>query len=168
MSALGRISHYVFTAAVLLPAVTILFHAGTPLGLAVQESAPAPKSDQAELTSRETQPAFKLKTERNLVTVRVVVRDSKGNALGNLHKEDFRLLDNGKPQIITTFAVEAPGAIGSTPAPPIVKPADTGTKPEDTPVSSIPQRYLALYFDDVHMKFEDVARTRDAANGYLA
>jgi len=168
MSALERISRSIFGTNVPLPAVIILLLFGTPLGLAVQESAPVAKSDQAELTSHETKPAFKLKTERNLVTVRVVVRDSKGNALGNLHKEDFRLLDNGKPQIITTFAVESPAVVASTPAPPAVKPADTGTESETAVVSSVPQRYLALYFDDVHMKFEDIARTRQAAGGYLA
>ena len=168
MSALGRILRNVLATAVPLPAVIILLFFRTSLGLAFQDSAPAPKSNQAELTSHETQPAFKLKAERNLVTVRIVVRDSKGNALGNLHKEDFRLLDNGKPQIITTFAVEAPAAVASTPAPPAVEPSDSGTKPEAAAISAVPQRYLALYFDDVHLKFEDISRTRDAASGYLA
>jgi hypothetical protein len=35
-----------------------------------------------------------------------VVRDSKGNAVGNLRKEDFQLFDKGKPQVVATFAVE--------------------------------------------------------------
>lgn len=168
MSTLSRFSCNIVATAVPLPAVIILLLAATPLSFAFQESAAAPKSNQAELTSHETQPAFKLKTERNLVTVRVVVRDSKGNALGNLHKEDFRLLDNGKPQIITQFAVEAPPTAGSTSAVTEVKPSDSEIQAETAIVSSIPQRYLALYFDDVHMKFEDIARTRDAASGYLA
>ena len=45
--------------------------------------------------------------ERNLVVVAVVVRDAKGAAVGGLRKEDFRLLDNGRPQAITGFSVEA-------------------------------------------------------------
>ena len=45
----------------------------------------------------------------NLVPVTVVVRDSNGHAVGNLTKEDFRLLDSGKPQVITRFSIEKPG-----------------------------------------------------------
>src|SRR5579859_6247783 len=168
MSTLGRISCNIVFTAVLFPVVIFLLLVRTPPSLAFQERAPVPKSDQAELTSHDTQPAFKLKTERNLVTVRVVVRDSKGNALGNLHKEDFRLLDNGKPQVITQFAVEAPQTAGLNLPALKLKYSDGGAQPENANVSSVPQRYIALYFDDVHMKFEDIARTRDAASGYLA
>lgn len=168
MSTLGRISRNCFATAIPLPVVIILSLAWTPCGLTFQISPPAPKSDQAELTSHDTQPAFKLTTERNLVTVRVVVRDSKGNALGNLHKEDFRLLDNGKPQVITQFAVEAPQAAGLNLPASELKSSDGGAQPENAAVSSGPLRYIALYFDDVHMKFEDIARTREAASGYLA
>ncbi|MHB8656009.1 MAG: VWA domain-containing protein [Terriglobia bacterium] len=168
MSTLGRISCNIVITAVLFPVVIFLLLVRPPPGLAFQESAPVPKSDQAELTSHDTQPAFKLKTERNLVTVRVVVRDSKGNALGNFHKEDFRLLDNGKPQVITQFAVEAPQTAGMNLPVSELKSSEGEAQPENTNVSSVPQRYIALYFDDVHMKFEDIARTRDAASGYLA
>ena len=168
MSTLGRVSRDVVPGGAALSAVVIFLLACAPPVSAYQGSVPAPKSNQAELTSHDTQPDFKLKTERNLVTVRVVVRDSKGNALGNLHKEDFRLLDNGKAQVITTFAVEAQPAAGSGSAVPAVKPPGSETPPETAIGPSIPQRYLALYFDDVHMKFEDIARTRDAASGYLA
>src|SRR5690349_6127126 len=68
-------------------------------------SAAAQDSSTAEMTSRETEPSFKLEVQRNLVLVRVVARDSKGHVVGNLRKEDFRLLDNGKPQTITAFTV---------------------------------------------------------------
>jgi hypothetical protein len=44
----------------------------------------------------------------NLVQVRVVVRDSQGNVVTNLKKEDFQLQDNRKPQTISTFSVETP------------------------------------------------------------
>ena len=54
------------------------------------------------------EPAFTLKTERNVVTVRVVVRDKKGTVAENLHKEDFKLFDRGKAQTVVNFSMEKP------------------------------------------------------------
>jgi len=121
-----------------------------------------------EITSQETQPAFTLQVQRNLVLVRVVVRDAKGHPVTGLRKEDFRLFDSRKPQVITHFSMEAttvrpaaPEAVGEHPgAPP--------TQPEESPAPSTAQRFLGLYFDDMLMAFQDVVRTRDAASRYLA
>lgn len=41
--------------------------------------------------------------ESNLVVLDVLVTDEDGNVLGGLKKENFRLLDNGQPQIVTQF-----------------------------------------------------------------
>ena len=49
--------------------------------------------------------------------VRVVVRDDNGRTVGNLHKEDFRLFDDGKPQEIADFSVEV-----SNPKPQVPQP----------------------------------------------
>jgi VWFA-related protein len=120
------------------------------------------------LTTQETQPTFKLQVERNLVLVRVIVRDSKGRPVGDLHKEDFRVWDSGKAQVITHFAVESPslqpGKREASPA----EETDTEAMPESVLAASAPQNYLGLYFDDVQMTFEDIARVRDAADRYLA
>jgi hypothetical protein len=45
-----------------------------------------------------TNAPFTLKVERNEVPVRVVVRDREGRPVRNLTKDDFRILDNGKPR----------------------------------------------------------------------
>ena len=49
------------------------------------------------------------KARVNLVMVPVVVRDRKGNAVGNLKQEDFQLFDKGKPQYIARFSMEQRG-----------------------------------------------------------
>ncbi len=108
-----------------------------------------------ELSSQEeTSTTFKVRV--NLVDVRVVVRDALGNAVGNLRQEDFQLTDNGKPQVISKFSVEHSG---TNPAP---KAATSGT-PIDDAAPKLPERYIAYLFDDVHLKFSDLAQARKAA-----
>jgi hypothetical protein len=68
----------------------------------------ANSTEATEMSSRDTAPTFKVRV--NLVLVRVVVRDPKGNVVPGLHKEDFQLSDNRKLQIITTFSVETPAS----------------------------------------------------------
>src|SRR5207249_1354564 len=120
----------------------------------------------SEVKSQETEPSFKLQVQRNLVVVRVVVRDSKGRPVSNLRKDDFRLFDNGKPQGITSFTVETPSKAATAPQSRPQAP-DTEPQPETATAPFTPLRYLAAYFDDVHAHYEDLVRTRDAADRYL-
>ncbi|HEV2491756.1 MAG TPA: VWA domain-containing protein [Terriglobia bacterium] len=136
-------------------------HGVTPLAAAPAQNAAAP-----EISTQQT-PAFTLRTERNLVLVRVVVRDNKGQVIGNLHKEDFRLLDNGKPQVISQFATEGAEA-KPEPASPSSPGAPAANEAQAKLEAARAQRFIALYYDDVHTVFEDVARTRQAAEHFLA
>jgi VWFA-related protein len=131
--------------------------------------AAAPQNQEPpEMKSEETTPTFTVRAQRNEVQVRVVVRDAKGNTVGGLTKDDFRLSDNGKPQSVTVFTVEnnKPTPAGEPPAPAAAtaKPAEPG---EAEPVLVLPQRYLAFYFDDLVVTFEDMYRTRQAAERYI-
>jgi VWFA-related protein len=99
--------------------------------------------------------------------VRVVVRDSQGHAVGNLHKEDFQVFDKGKLQVLSQFSIEQPGARAaseqksseSESSPDV----STGAKP-----TSVPERFVGYLFDDVHLKFGDLAQVRTAAERNLA
>lgn len=48
-------------------------------------------------------PQLSIAVESNLVVLDVLVTDEDGNVLRGLKKENFRILDNGQPQIITQF-----------------------------------------------------------------
>ncbi len=133
-----------------------------------------PGSDQntQEMTTHEQEMAphdevTTFKVNVKLVEVRVVVRDSKGHALGNLHKEDFQILDKGKPQLITQFAVEQPG----TQAAKAQKTADAPTSDNNSAApapASAPERFVAYVFDDVHLSFADIPPVREAASRHFA
>jgi VWFA-related protein len=131
--------------------------------LATSISIFAQASDQATTSSTRNQPPFHLKVTSNLVVVRVV-RDAHNKPLEDLKKEDFKLFDRGKLQSITQFAVELPSTqpMGTAPV--------TSGRPSLTlvPDSALPQRFLALYFDDLNMSDAAVVQARDAADRYLA
>jgi VWFA-related protein len=102
-----------------------------------------------------------LRVNVNLVVVPVVVRDRDGHAVGNLRKEDFRIFDNRKEQTIREFHVEqlsTPGAPGEkTLAPPAKK--QTSFVP--------PERFTALFIDDVHLVPSELGRVGKALTHFL-
>jgi VWFA-related protein len=121
------------------------------------------KATDKEITSEDTQPGFTIHMRTNIVLVRVVVRDREGKPVPNLTKNDFRLLDNGKAQTVSQFTVEREEA----PAP-TAKNVLSGAQAAERPAAPAPpKRFVAFYFDDTYMSFEDIARTRDAATRYL-
>ena len=113
----------------------------------------AQNAETAEVTSQDSQPAFQLRVQRNEVLVRVVVRDAQGHAVTNLEKDDFRLLDNNKPQTITHFSIEKTSepATGSSAGltPSAVQP---GSAAQSASAAAFPSRFMALFFDDVHLQ----------------
>lgn len=135
-----------------------------------QAQTPAPQSPTAapatreqkgpEVATHDTPAVFKVRV--NLVLVRVVVRDLQGNVVENLHREDFALTDNRKPQVISSFNLETPA-----PRTMPVTTVESGS-PAAAPgalvaaVPAIPQRFVSILYDDVHMSLQDTVTARDA------
>jgi VWFA-related protein len=116
------------------------------------------------MTSHEETTTFRVNVK--LVLVRVVVRDAKGKAVGTLHKEDFELFDNRKPQVISQFAVEQPGSrVAMEQKTQEAVPGET--PPPSGKLPAVPESYTAYLFDDVHLRFGDLAMARNAALRHL-
>jgi VWFA-related protein len=127
--------------------------------------------DDAEIISHQAPATFSSKV--NLVSVPVVVRDSKGRAVGGMRPEDFRLFDKGKQQVITKFTVNQ--SIPAVAAPPGIaadRKAAENTSAALAPLTvskpASPDRYVAYVFDDLHSRFEDLAQVRAAAERHFA
>ncbi len=128
-------------------------------------SAPAAVPPLASLSAPVPSPGnvpdspYRLQVGVDLVTVPVVVRDQNGQAVGNLTRDDFEIFDKGKRQQISAFTIES-------------QPAQAGVAFSNSPAAAAPQtapaagslpNFVVYLFDDIHLKFADLAGVRDAA-----
>lgn len=157
----------------LLASLQFIFHPSSILSQS--ENSPTPPASPAspaqsnssanpdsEVATYDTPATIRIRA--NAVVVRVVVRDSQGNVMDNLKKEDFQLQDNNKPQVISTFAVERP----STHVTPVASEyAGSADAAQSTPGVVLPDRFVALVFDDIHLNTEDALLARNAASQIL-
>jgi VWFA-related protein len=148
----------------LTPAPPTPDSAAAPQSPPVAPAAPA-SADAAEMTSEES--SVPLRVMVNLVPVRVIVRDAKGNTVTTLHKDDFQLFQDGKPQLISNFSVVLP-----PPAAPAVAADNSASAAGKPPAPAAPgfvppSRFVALLFDDTHLNLQDAMQARIAATKYL-
>ncbi len=129
---------------------------------------PAPQALQQQA------PDTVIRINVNLVQVDAVVLDSKDRPVTDLKKEDFVVLQDGKPQAITNFSFinTKEGVVrtsGKVPKPP---PPVKGTvaPPPPPPMPGRPKqirRTVALVVDDLGLSFESIARVRQALKKYV-
>src|SRR5436305_1601569 len=108
----------------------------------------------------------------NLVQLDAVVHDSKGQPVTNLTKDDFEILQDGKPQTITNFSFistpREPGAAALPAAAP--RPQNTKGVPAPPPVTlkaNQVRRTVALVVDDLGRAFESIARLRGTLKKFV-
>ncbi|HEY6344075.1 MAG TPA: VWA domain-containing protein [Bryobacteraceae bacterium] len=129
-----------------------------------QAAAQAPAQPEPEVVSHDSPVTFSSRV--NLVQVPVVVRDREGRAIGGLKREDFQLLDKGKLQVITKFTIQNnPTTAGVIPSSNSAKETAGNSAPASKP--ELPERYVAYFFDDIHMQPGDLLNARQAANHHL-
>jgi VWFA-related protein len=126
-------------------------------------ASPKPASSQpegeakTEVSIHDSGTTFHLRV--NLVQVHVVVRDGKGKAVDNLRKEDFLLYDQGKLQPISTFAVETRESRRAK-TEEATKTQVVGEEGVKSAPIALPDRFVALTFDDTHLQMQDIPYVR--------
>jgi VWFA-related protein len=134
------------------PALFVILVAGAATALVAQ--APTPPGAQ--------QPTFKTTVE--YVEVDAIVSDRQGNFVRDLKKEDFQVLEDGKPQNISTFSVvDIPVERYDRPlfaANPIEPDVRTNERPFDG-------RVYVMVVDDLHTLFGRGARVKVAAKEFI-
>lgn len=91
-----------------------------------------------------------LRIETELVQIDVVVADKQGKLVRDLKREDFTLLEDGKPQTISHFSVGTAGRQATWLKPAAAKTAGKAVNTAPAPTSNS-GRYLVLAVDDLHL-----------------
>src|ERR1700761_1656381 len=122
--------------------------------------------------AQDSQEAFTLKVNSDLVLTNVVVRDKKtGAVVRGLKASDFQVLENGKPQSIISFDFQSVDQ-----AAPLNEATINGKSP-NTIMGSMNRnvtseqlrnhRLIVMFFDITSMQPEDLDRAQDAARHYV-
>src|SRR5437870_7389393 len=138
-------------------AALLVFSAGVALTAGQQPPAQPPSPPP-----QQQQPTFKLRVD--YVEVDVVVTDRQGNLVRDLKKEDFQVLEDGKPQSISAFSlVDIPIERAERPlfaASPIEPDVKTNERPFDG-------RVYVMVIDDLHTRAGRSIRVKLAAKQFI-
>jgi VWFA-related protein len=98
--------------------------------------------------------------------------DSKDKPVTDLRKEDFVILQDGKPQVITNFSFidTREGLVRTATAKPLPVVKGAKAPPPPPPIATRPKkinRTIALVVDDLGLSFESVARVRASLKKYV-
>jgi VWFA-related protein len=128
--------------------------------------------DQNQPPQQDSQEAFTMKVNSDLVLTNIVVRDKKtGEVIRGLKASDFQVLENGKPQSIISFDFQSVDQ-----AAPLNEATINGKAPNTimgnmnrnvTSQQLRNHRLIVMFFDITSMQPEDLERAQDAARDYI-
>lgn len=108
-------------------------------------------------------PPLTFRAEVNYVEVDTVVTDSQGNAVTDLTVDDFEVREDGRPQEVTAFAmVNLPI---ERPERPLF--ADAPIEPDVQSNAAVEGRIYAIVLDDLHTRFTNTIRVKQALRTFI-
>ncbi|HEY0786148.1 MAG TPA: VWA domain-containing protein, partial [Acidobacteriaceae bacterium] len=145
---------------------------GLLLALAAVTPSPAQQQPPAADTGTTT-----LQITSDLVLTNVVVRDRKtGQPVPGLTRDDFTVLEDGKPQQVTSFDVEDVDQAAALRPPAVAQGASghielgsalAGSRGSMTPAELSGHRLVVLFFDTTSLQPDDLERVQQAARDYV-
>jgi VWFA-related protein len=97
----------------------------------------------------------------DLVTTDVIPRDSRGQFVADLTKDDFEVLEDGVRQDIVAMQMIHGGRAFNQLAPPPPTPREGIILPQVRPTSDAAGRIFILFLDDLHLSFRNTGYVRD-------
>ena len=129
-----------------------------------------PQNQQDKGKGQKAQPSRDADTVRidtELVQIDIVVSDKQGKLISDLKREDFQILEDGKPQTISHFSVGTSGRQAMWLRPEL---RAAGNDKRSAPMPQVAfnaGRYLVLAVDDVHLAPGNMMLAKKALNKFL-
>lgn len=113
---------------------------------------------------------YVLRSQTNVVLVDVRVRDKNGNPVTDLTKDNFRVLEDGVPQIVTSVSLEDVQKLAqaeATSGPPAT--IDFAKLPPNVPPETVlrDRRLTVLFFDVSSMQSDDLMRALKSGQNFV-
>src|SRR6476661_3740166 len=97
----------------------------------------------------------------DVVTTDVIVRDSQGQFIPDLKKDEFTVLEDGVKQDVISFTLVHGGRTTNLVAPPSPPPQEGIILPPTRPTSDASGRIFLIFVDDLHLDFRNTGRIRE-------
>jgi VWFA-related protein len=102
-----------------------------------------------------------IRTGVELITTDAIVRDSRGQFIADLKKEEFEIYEDGVKQDLVSFTLTHGGRVYNVAQPP-PPPAQEGIiLPPARPTNDAAGRIFLIFVDDLHLDFRNTGRIRD-------
>jgi VWFA-related protein len=102
-----------------------------------------------------------IRTGVELITTDAIVRDSRGQFVADLKKEEFEIYEDGVKQELVSFTLTHGGRVYNVAQPP-PPPAQEGIiLPPARPTNDAAGRIFLIFVDDLHLDFRNTGRIRD-------
>ena len=140
-----------------LAAATLAFAFGA--GTHAQNPPAAAPEKPAAPASQDQRDVFRSRVD--VVTTDVIVRDSQGQFVPDLKKEEFAVFEDGVKQDVISFTLVHGGRTTNLAAPPPPPVQEGIILPPTRPTSDASGRIFLIFVDDLHLDFRNTGRIRE-------
>ena len=118
-----------------------------------------PATPQAPTT--QSAPEQVIRTGVELITTDAIVRDSRGQFIADLKKEEFEIYEDGVRQELVSFTLTHGGRVYNVAQPPPPPPQEGIILPPARPTNDAAGRIFLIFVDDLHLDFRNTGRIRE-------
>jgi VWFA-related protein len=121
----------------------------------------------ASVSAQQPQKPDVVRTNTELVQSAVTVVDKSGHFVEGLKREQFELLIDGKPRLISFFERISAGTPLIKETVPFDNTRNTTPATPTKPISTVRERTIVFFVDDLHLSPDSLARTRQMLHYFL-
>jgi len=112
-------------------------------------------------TPAQSAPEQVIRTGVELITTDAIVRDSRGQFIADLKKEEFEIYEDGVRQELVSFTLTHGGRVYNVAQPPPPPPQEGIILPPARPTNDAAGRIFLIFVDDLHLDFRNTGRIRE-------